>query len=269
MLNKLLNKTLLTALAITSSFFFSSNLLAQNENTAQNAQPSLADRIEKDLPQDIKVNNDFKTSALVNNTTKKFSNFIANRTQLSSLMFNEEQQYAITAAIESLRNGVIFAPQDSEDKEKDKEAENKALNKKTYIYLASIMYVNNDYWAVWINGEKITSDSNAKTNEIYLENVQRDKVSVLWTISESKWKILMGVKADEMQSQVNAQGQVEKRFELKPNQTFLLLYETVIEGNAQLNSPIISKNTDVKTNDKNKSGQPNDPTFVLPTTKTN
>ena len=234
------NKILIT-LIIISFFSFSSILLAQNEivnnsnNETQNEQTSLADRIESDLPEDIKINNDIKKPS-TDGISKNNSPYLE---QLSSLMFNDEEQTSINIALEAFINGAIFSPQ-GENKDEINENENIA-NKRAYLYLASIMYVNNQYWAVWINDQKITSEDNLKNNEIYIKSIQKDEISVVWTIGLSKWKVLMGVKSEEKLSEVNNKNQVVKKFKLKPNQTYLLLYETIIEGSAQNNISIISK----------------------------
>jgi hypothetical protein len=204
-------------------------------NEAQNTQvnqPTLADRIESDLPKDIKIDGNDKNPVIDNSKNK--SPYLS---QLSSLMFSEEEQNSINIAIESFKNGTAFLPQGSENKEQEDET---LINKKSYLYLASIMYVNNRYWAVWINDQKITSDNNLRTNEIYVKNIQKDKVSIIWTIGLSKWKVLMGSKAEERLSEVNAENQIVKKIQLKPNQTYLLLNETIIEGNSP-NIPILSK----------------------------
>jgi hypothetical protein len=51
----------------------------------------------------------------------------------------------------------------------------------------------------------------------------------------------MGRKSEEMAGKINSQNQVEAKFELKPNQTYLLIYDNVIEGNVQTNESLIHR----------------------------
>lgn len=161
--------------------------------------------------------------------------------KLTSLMFDDTENEAINRALDSFLNGNTYLPTEGEEG-----GDGDVTNRRSYIYLASIMYLSEEYWAVWINGEKITSESNKPGNELYLQEVQKDKISVLWTISASKWKILMGRKSEEMASKINSQNQVEAKFELRPNQTYLLVYDSVVEGNAQTNESLLQKE-EVKT----------------------
>jgi len=156
--------------------------------------------------------------------------------KLTSLMFDDAENEAINRALDSFKNGNTYLPEEAAESKDDN-----VTNKMSYVYLASIMYLSEEYWAVWINDEKITSESNQPGNELYLQEVQKDKISVLWTISASKWKILMGRKSEEMAEKINSQNQVEAKFELKPNQTYLLIYDNVIEGNVQTNESLIQK----------------------------
>ncbi len=156
--------------------------------------------------------------------------------KLTSLMFDDAENEAINRALDSFKNGNTYLPEEVAES-----GDGNVTNRGSYIYLASIMYLSEEYWAVWINGEKITSESNQPSNELYLQEVQKDKISVLWTISASKWKILMGRKSEEMAGKINSQNQVEAKFELKPNQTYLLIYDNVIEGNVQTNESLIHR----------------------------
>ena len=144
-------------------------------------------------------------------------------------MYNLDEEAAINAALDSLRSGALFLPQTEMVVEETYEEEI-VDNRKSYIYLASILDYGDGNWALWINDEKFTSDSNAPENEIYIKSVSYDEISVLWTISASKWRILLGRLADEQESKINANNQVETEFTLKPNQTYLLREDRVIEG---------------------------------------
>jgi len=169
------------------------------------------------------------TSNLVNRLEGNMSKILLKRRKLKSLMYSFEEESAINAALDSLRSGALFLPED--DLGEDIAFEEEVIdNRKSYIYLASILYYGQGNWALWINGEKFTSDSNSPENEIYVQSVTNDEISVLWTISASKWRILLGRKADEQESKINANNQVEAEFRLRPNQTYLLREDKVVEG---------------------------------------
>jgi len=85
---------------------------------------------------------------------------------------------------------------------------------------------------VWINDKKITSENNDPTKELYLRSVQKDQVKLLWKLSISKWKILSGLKSEELAPKINQDNQVEIEMTLKTNQTFILRTSEVVEGKA-------------------------------------
>lgn len=152
-------------------------------------------------------------------------------------MFDDKENDNIEKAVASLANNQAYKPEGDDgsdaDKQKESEAQKKDqedFNRKSHIYLSSIMYYNPRSWAVWINDKKITSDDNKKTKEIYLKSVNPDQVAVLWNVSPTKLKVLLGKKADDLNFKLNDAGQIEVRFSLKPNQSFVLGSNSVIEG---------------------------------------
>ncbi len=170
--------------------------------------------------------------------------------KLFSLMFGNDEIDNIGKAIDSLNNAQVFIPDD--DKEKAAQAAQASKiaaeekNAKSYIYLASIIYLSPEDWAVWIGDQKITKQTNKKSNEFYLKLVTRDQVEVLWTIGISKWKILSGIKSDEAVPKVNDKNQIEINFTIRPNQTFILGSNAVVEGRKVVNSDTTAAKTDVK-----------------------
>ncbi len=162
----------------------------------------------------------------------------------TSLMFDDEEISNIDRAVESLKNNQIYVPegedsllQDESSKaqaeldriQKEKESQE---NEKSYIYLASLMYFNPKDWVIWINENKITSKNNAKEKELYVESVQKDQIKILWKLSISKWKIISGYSSERAIPKTNENNQIEIRFSLKPNQTFVLSTNTIVEGKA-------------------------------------
>ncbi len=164
---------------------------------------------------------------------------------IKSLMFDNDEEIEVSKAIESLKNNQVYVPQASteEKQEKDLAAEEKAKkenaeklavdNAKSYIYLASIIYFSKNEWAIWINNDKITSETNSESKELYITSIEKDKVEITWTMNLSKWKILAGQKNPDVS--VNSKNQVVTTFSLQPNQTFILGNNSTVEGKASPN----------------------------------
>jgi hypothetical protein len=175
-----------------------------------------------------------KTTIISNNSLANM--LLGNK--MTSLMFSDEENSNIERAVESLKNNQIYSPDEGEGEAKvkneadKKKTEEKTENEKSYIYLASIIYSNPKDWVVWVNEQKITSGTNKKEKELYLTSVNKDKVSIRWTISVSKWKILSGAKLDALAPAVNKDNKIVVNFDLKQNQTFILSANSVVEGKA-------------------------------------
>jgi hypothetical protein len=163
--------------------------------------------------------------------------------KLKSIMYDEEQFTNIEKAIEALRNNQSFTPegeeankQTAEDAKKQaeeiKKLEGSEENVKSYVFLSSIMYFSEKQWSLWINDKKFLANSNSNENELYFKNVTQDKVTIVWRLSISKWKILSGKKSEEYAPKINNENQVEVEFSLKPNQTFILGSNKVVDGRA-------------------------------------
>lgn len=165
-----------------------------------------------------------------------------------SLMFDDEQNNNIEQAIESLKNNEIYTPEKDKtgqklesENDKKKAAAEKAEqvrkkieeeNEKSYIYLASIIFFTPNDWVVWINDQKITSQTNKKEKELYIKTIRKNGIRLLWKLSISKWKVLSGRTSESFAPKINAANQVEVEFDLKPNQTFILSTNNVVEGRA-------------------------------------
>ncbi len=180
---------------------------------------------------DLKVNGSATTYDKIKSS---IASTLLNRRTTSSLMFNDEELSNIDRAIEAFQNNQQFVP---EGEERSQEAENKKEeesldNEKSFIYLASIIYFGQKDWAVWINDQKITNSSNSAAREIYLSSVKNDSVAITWKLSLSKWRILSKQNSDAVPPNLNLDNQVELEFVLRPNQTFALNTNKVIEGRA-------------------------------------
>lgn len=193
---------------------------------------------------------DYKESSLLKEARGDLANTLLGKDKPKSLMFDDQEYENLQDAIESLKNNQIYVPDGSDTNEilteegrkkseaeeklrKAKELENQE-NEKSYIYLASIIYFNPKDWIIWINDKKITSKTNDPKKELYVETISKGKVSILWKLSLSKWKIISG-KKEEFAPKTNDENQIEIQFELKPNQTFILSSSKIVEGKALIN----------------------------------
>ncbi len=168
-----------------------------------------------------------------------------------SIMLNKSAKKNLKKAIKVAKNGgsETFAIENDEymtdeerknleQKKKDLEAkkqEENLANEKAYIYLASILFENNNNWAIWINEQKITNKNNSKKKELYVISLTKDLANILWQMPLSKWQIISGKKKLDIPPQVNAENNVETRFTLMPNQTFVLGSKSVVEGKEVIN----------------------------------
>ncbi len=157
------------------------------------------------------------------------------------LMFNDQEIANINRALDSLKNNQIFVPEGlekkeekpaEEDQEKKEESEVEE-NEKSYIYLGSLIYFTPSDWVIWLNDQKISTSSNDPQKEIYVTKVLSDRINVKWKMSLTKWKILSGKRDETQAPRLDFNSNiVESEFELRPNQTYILGSNSVVEGKA-------------------------------------
>jgi hypothetical protein len=157
------------------------------------------------------------------------------------LMFNDQEIANINRALDSLKNNQIFVPEGlekieekpaEEDQEKKEESEVEE-NEKSYIYLGSLIYFTPSDWVIWLNDQKISTSTNDPQKEIYVTKVLSDRINVKWKMSLTKWKILSGKRDETQAPRLDFNSNiVESEFELRPNQTFILGSNSVVEGKA-------------------------------------
>jgi hypothetical protein len=208
--------------------FLANNAFSQNNN---------------DIPKSINIDKlaEGNSNEISAESVKKSINEIFSPSKLTSLMFNDEQYGNIEKAIESARNNIEFVPEGEEAKKLSEEEAKKQKeemetiqknedNEKSYIYLSSIMFFSENSWSLWINDKKYVANNNKPDAELYFKNVSQDKVTIIWKLSISKWKILSGKKSEELAPKINKDNQVEITFEIKPNQTFILNSSKTVDG---------------------------------------
>ena len=182
-------------------------------------------------------------------------------------MFSNQELSNINRALDSLKNNQIFVPEESNDEKKMSDAEiaeqqvkeeeerkkreEIEQNEKSYIYLGSIIYFSNNDWVIWLNDQKISNKINDSNKEIYIKSISSNNVSIRWRMSLSKWKILSGKKDDTLAPRISAESNlVESEFVLRPNQTYILGSNNVVEGKAVI--ALIKKKESSKDELKNK-----------------
>lgn len=164
--------------------------------------------------------------------------------EIESLMINQDEKQGLNLAIESYKTGEAFLFDDyeqeavTEDKAIDIASNVEEENRNAFLHLATIIYQSKDNWTIWINDQRISASNNSDLNEIYVQDISNDYVDILWKLSLSKWKILSRNNSDDLAPNINELNQVEIKFSLKPNQTFALRNEEIIEGRVIFSSNI-------------------------------
>lgn len=167
--------------------------------------------------------------------------------KMTSLMLDEQESGNLERAVDALKSNQVYTPEGSEapeatnadpkiaaaeaEKARQLEEAKNRESERSYIYLASIIYFSPKDWIVWINDKKITSKTNDSKKELSVQSITRDQVKILWKLSLSKWRVISG-KKEELAPKTNSENQIELRFTLKPNQTFVLSSNQVVEGQA-------------------------------------
>lgn len=238
-----LSRFILDLIAIAIILIYSKDLYAQlsnsdNEGNFQNNQ--IEEVLIPDSEQDQKINeaNNLPVNDDEISKSKKADN------EIKSIMITPEEDQGIELILDSIKTGkeLIFNDfdlydEDTADVSQDELIlEEDEINENAFIYLASIIFQSSDQWSIWLNNNKITSSNNNVINEIFIKDVDINYVDILWKLSLSKWRILSG-NDDENSSppNLNKNNQVEIEFTLRPNQTFDLRREVIIEGKKKFN----------------------------------
>jgi hypothetical protein len=196
------------------------------QNTLNQDSKQLIDNIENVSKQIQDLNNSILLNEIRDDLT---TTLLGNKS--TSLMLNDEEEENTDKALQSFKNNEIFSLQSDEILiEGVAEEENEFINEKSYIYLASILFISDKNWVVWVNDKKITSQENDKKNDIFISSIQKNMASIIWNISPSKLRVLIGEKAEEFSSKINKNGLIEVKFNLHPNQSYILSSEKIIEG---------------------------------------
>lgn len=228
-----------------ATFFLASNSLAQNPELImeqnpeeQNNNSQLVDGADDIQEQNGQNTNDENINQpdLVPLNQEDEVDEVPDFSELESLMINQDEKQGLNLAIESYKTGEAFLFDDYEqeavveDRQDQINNDVEEENKNAFLHLATIIYLEKDNWTIWINDQRISSEDNNPINEIFIEDISNDYVDILWKLSLSKWKILSRNNSDDLAPNINEQNQVEIRFSLKPNQTFALRNEQIIEG---------------------------------------
>ena len=163
--------------------------------------------------------------------TKIFDKIINNSTSRKSIMYSEEENQNIRDALKAFKSGVPLEEEIIEEVEDEEEKVEE--NRRSHIYLSSILYQSKNNWTVWINDEKISNKNNNPKNELYIASINKNSVQITWTMSVSKWQILTNSDSD-VGAPINENNQVEIKFTLSFNQTYVLNGNKIVEGRAGL-----------------------------------
>lgn len=147
--------------------------------------------------------------------------------QGSSLLHEEEELKELDKVIEALKSGVQIKRKDlviSTDEEVDVDKQAKVTNTSGIsFYLNSIMFRANNNWVIWINGNKITHNSNDTDLEII--KVREHYIKCRWRTGYSKLvKSLIRFREQGLMPDLTTvivhDNIATVEFVLKPNQSF-------------------------------------------------
>ena len=210
----------------TKSFSQTAQKKTPTEETTLGNISDIINKSVDDKAPDSKTKSDKANPDSGNSISKIVSSLVGKKSNTPSLMFSTEEIEKIEEATTAHKNNQPF---NTETKVAEKEELSTGGEVNSCVYLGSIMYHSPTSWATWINGEKITNSDNKLGNEIYVKSISPDNVELVWTMSISKWKILAEQKS-ESGAPIGADNQVELKFKLSFNQTYMLNGGKVIEG---------------------------------------
>ena len=222
-------------------------LLAQGINGAASAIVNVQEIANKHQDQIEKAEENMGVSAEKSNELKNQENAAKDTIsdlllgkKADTLMFSEEEDENIGRAIDSYNSKEAYSIDDhhgasdgdimSESDRLKMEEEERNKNAKSYVYLASLLYMKPNEWILWVNDKKITSRDNNKENEFYIESIKKRQATIIWTIGLTKWRIITSAKVDDPTPETNENNKVEVRFNIMPNQTYILTSNEVVEG---------------------------------------
>lgn len=154
----------------------------------------------------------------------------------NSLMLNQNEVKNLKIALSSLKNNVQYQSGDMSEKSDVKKV--KEDSAKSLIHMSSILYLTNKNWVIWLNDVRISSEDNDPSNEFYIESIVANKVSIVWSLGITKWKILTNSAEGEKDPEVNENNQIVNRFTLSANQTYVLKTNSIVEGKILPQQPI-------------------------------
>lgn len=155
--------------------------------------------------------------------------------QVPSLFFTQKEMARIHAAVESYRQSaaarrVIEPPKPETPATPDTTLQQQQQNNLAppQFFLASLVYHSAKDWVIYINQQKITSQTPLEMPEIRVESIDRDKVVLVWKPVNVIWLNIPDPDPDNSVVIDKPNGTVT--FTLHANQTFLVATMQVIEG---------------------------------------
>lgn len=160
------------------------------------------------------------------------------RNQKTSVMWTTEEFKRINAALQAFSAGAPYERTDEFLNENQTDADDKEEDTILYsVYLASLIYISPNNWSIWINNKKISNENASDNNEFKIMEITEEYVTIHWQISALKWDLILNQAGQSLaetpeseQESGRMQEDVVKIFTLKPNQTYIPVNETVIEG---------------------------------------
>jgi hypothetical protein len=153
--------------------------------------------------------------------------------KIKSLMLSDKELDEVENAINALiEKKPLKAKVEKSQSTQEATEEVVKVQERSKIYLNAILYISKKNWIAWINGEKITTENNSKSNSIYIKSINNNKANIEWKMGLSKWRVLTGRQniEEDIYPLNKTTNQVKVNFSIKVNQTYSLIDNKVTEG---------------------------------------
>ena len=202
------------------------NVAAQNNTQNNNIQNNLNNQ----------NNNNQTTNNVTNNTLNDNTNTETNESIKKidrvyvSLMFTEENIQDIFKVLPASSTGIPDQYSLGFANKNQNEGDGSDKRTNLSIYLNSIMYISDDAWALWLNGNKITN-MNKNNGDIQVLKVTPLYVDFMWKVSDLQWQVINKNNVIPKTNYVVNGDYVDLYFTLSPNQTYIPALNQILEGN--------------------------------------
>jgi hypothetical protein len=201
------------------------------ESSSDNNKDRIEDqKIFKNLDDKTKSNSS-KSSFDDKSSVEYFKNMPKFLKSEISIMYNKQKYAKILESINGFKSGNPLKEEEKIEKTNSiKSNINENLNNYSYLKLSSIIFFSSESWIIWLNDQKINKADNEINNEIYIKDISKEKVSVIWKMNLTKWKFLSKKYDPRNIPDTNENKEVVLEFSLRPQQIYLISENKVVNN---------------------------------------